>query len=129
MTMRDNETLSGARDTAGARGGFGAARPAAFVPAMVDMRADPSADPLVDAIARAATRLCRVIGLADCFSMDFRVDSRAGVPVFLEFEVCPAVTIYDFQAYLSARHGLTLGAALAASFRLAHARAFGPGDA
>ena len=39
LTMKDNETLSGARDTAGGRGGFGAARPAAFVPRMVDLRA------------------------------------------------------------------------------------------
>ncbi len=32
LTMKDNETLSGARDASGARGGFGADRPAAFVP-------------------------------------------------------------------------------------------------
>ena len=123
MTMRDNETLSGSRDTAGTRGAFGAGRPAAFVPAMVDLRSDPSAEARVDAIERAAIRLCRAIGLADCYSMDFRIDSRSGAPVFLEFEVCPAVTIYDFQAYLRGAHGLTLGAALAKSFRLAHRRA------
>ena len=38
LTMKDNETLSGARDTAGGRGGFGATRPAAFTPRMVDLR-------------------------------------------------------------------------------------------
>ena len=128
MTMKDNETLSGARDTAGTRGGFGATRDAAFVPAMTDLRADPSAEATVAAIEHAAGRLARLLGLADCFSMDFRVDA-AGAPTFLEFEVCPAVTIYDFQSYLRGMHGLSLGAALARSFRLAHARAGGTGEA
>ena len=35
--------------------------------------------------------------------------------MFLEFEVCPAVTIYDFQAYLATTYGLGLGGALAAA--------------
>jgi D-alanine-D-alanine ligase-like ATP-grasp enzyme len=129
MTMRDNETLSGARDTSGARGGFGATREAAFVPTMEDLRADPSAAKTVDAIADAAICLYKAIGLADCFSMDFRIDLRTGKPVFLEFEVCPAVTIYDFQSYLRGMHRLSLGAALAKSFRLAHRRAGGMGEA
>jgi D-alanine-D-alanine ligase len=123
MTMRDNETLSGARDTDGARGGFGATRAAAFVPTLADLRTDPSAEALVAAIERAAISLYNIVGLADCFSMDVRIDSRTGTPLFLEFEVCPAVTIYDFQTYLRGVHGLTLGAALARSFRLAHRRA------
>ena len=38
MTMKDNETLSGARDVSGTRGGFGASHEAAFVPRMADLR-------------------------------------------------------------------------------------------
>lgn len=128
MTMKDNATLSGARDTDGRRGGFGATRDAAFVPSMADLRADPAAAASVAAIEDAAERLARLLGLADCFSMDFRI-APGGAPVFFEFEVCPAVTIYDFHAYLRGVHGLSLGAALAKSFRLAHARAGGMGEA
>ncbi len=107
MTMRDNDTLSGITPRA------------AFVPRMEDVRrVAPAAVP---AIEDAAVRLARLLGLADCFSMDFRLDA-AGRPMFLEFEVCPAVTIHDFQAYLHGMHGLALGPALARSFRLAHAR-------
>ena len=36
--MKDNETLSGARDTAGGRGGFGLGHAAAFTPRMIDLR-------------------------------------------------------------------------------------------
>jgi D-alanine-D-alanine ligase len=129
MTMKDNETLSGARDSQGARGGFGATRDAAFVPVMTDLHADPAAASLVADIEDAVGRLRRIVGLRDYFSMDFRIDSRGGRPVFLEFEVCPAVTIYDFQAYLRAMHGLTLGEALARSVRLAHRRHAGRRDA
>ncbi len=128
MTMKDNETLSGARDTQGTRGGFGQARAAAFTPAMADLRADPAATGLVVAVEEAAEKLARLLGLTDCFSMDIRVGA-GNRPVFLEFEVCPAVTIYDFQAYLRGMHGLTLGAALARSFRRAHVRHSGRDDA
>lgn len=124
MTMKDNETLSGARDTLGTRGGFGATRDAAFVPRMQDLRADPAAASAVQVIETAAMRLARLLGLTDCFSMDFRIGTD-GAPVFFEFEVCPAVTIYDFQTYLRDAHRLTLGQALARSFRLAHARRLG----
>jgi D-alanine-D-alanine ligase len=115
MTMKDNETLSGLAA-------------AAFTPTMLDLRADPSAAKTVAAIADAAGQLARLLGLTDCFSMDFRV-TPTGRPMFLEFEVCPAVTIHDFQAYLRGVHGLTLGEALARSFRLAHRRAGGMGEA
>ena len=128
MTMRDNATLSGARDTAGTRGGFGATREAAFVPRMANLRADPDAAATVAAVEAAAVRLANLLGLADCFSMDLRID-RDGTAWFLEFEVCPAVTIYDFQTYLRDLYGLSLGAALAKSFGLAHARAGGMGEA
>lgn len=129
MTMKDNETLSGARDTDGSRGGFGQGHAAAFVPSMTDLRGEPAAAAAVAAIEDAAVRLVRLLGLRDCFSMDFRVDAVTGQPVFFEFEVCPAVTIYDFQAYLRGVHGTTLGEALARSFRLAHRRRGARGEA
>jgi D-alanine-D-alanine ligase len=116
MTMKDNETLSGLTTDR------------AFVPTMLDLREDPAAAETVAVIEDAAERLARLLGLSDCFSMDFRVDST-GRPTLLEFEVCPAVTIYDFQSYLRGVHGLTLGEALAKSFRLAHRRAGGMGEA
>ena len=65
--------------------------------------------------------MARLLGLQDYFSMDFRIDAE-GQPTFFEFEVCPAVTIYDFQHYLATEHGLTLGQVLARSLRLAHRR-------
>jgi len=122
LTMKDNETLSGARDTLGARGGFGERRTAAFVPRMIDLRREDDERSLraVEAVVDSASRLARLVGLRDCFSIDFRIDP-AGRPTFFEFEVCPAVTIYDFQNYLAGR-GLKLGGALAKAMRRAFAR-------
>ena len=129
LTMKDNETLSGAKDILGGRGGFGELRPAAFVPRMVDLRGqdDGRSKRAVAEILDASTRLARLLGLNDCFSLDFRINA-AGCPMFFEFEVCPAVTIYDFQNYL-ARRGVTLGAALARALRLAFARGHAIGEA
>jgi D-alanine-D-alanine ligase-like ATP-grasp enzyme len=123
MTMKDNETLSGARDLSGTRGGFGAAREAAFVPRLVDLRrsADPRSQTAVAEIRAMSERLARLIGLRDYFSMDFRIDDE-GKATFFEFEVCPGVTIYDFQNYLSSTHGLGLGDVLARAFVLAFER-------
>jgi D-alanine-D-alanine ligase-like ATP-grasp enzyme len=122
LTMKDNETLSGATDTAGTRGGFGLGRKAAFVPRMADLRdaGDQRSKNAVARILDCSTRLARLVGLRDCFSIDFRIDAE-GLPTFFEFEVCPAVTIYDFQNYLDTR-GMTLGAALAKAMRIAFAR-------
>ena len=122
LTMKDNETLSGAIDTAGTRGGFGLGRKAAFVPRMADLRevGDQRSKNAVARILDCSARLARLVGLRDCFSIDFRIDAE-GLPIFFEFEVCPAVTIYDFQDYL-ARRGMTLGAALAKAMRIAFAR-------
>jgi D-alanine-D-alanine ligase len=130
MTMRDNQTLSGASDTAGGRGGFGAARPAAFTPRLVDIRSEtgPPAQAAVAAVADATERLARLLGLTDYFSLDFRLPAD-GAPWFLEFEVCPAVTIYDFRTYLRAVHGLELGPALARAMRLAWQRRGGTDEA
>ena len=122
LTMKDNETLSGARDTAGGRGGFGAARPAAFTPRMVDLRADEGerSRRAVARICDSSARLSRLLGLRDYFSIDFRIDAD-GRPTLFEFEVCPGVTIYDFQNYLE-RRGVTLGDALAKAMRIAFPR-------
>jgi hypothetical protein len=130
MTMKDNETLSGAKDLTGARGGFGLNREAAFTPDMIDLRqaTDARSRRTVQAIPPQAERLARLVGLADYFSMDFRLD-ETGTPTFLEFEVCPAVTIYDFQTYLRSVHGLGLGAALARSMQLAYSRRRGAREA
>ncbi|HEX9169764.1 MAG TPA: hypothetical protein VF886_12695 [Roseiarcus sp.] len=130
LTMKDNETLSGARDTAGGRGGFGAARPAAFTPRMVDLREadDERSQRAVADILDFSARLSRLVGLRDIFSIDFRIDA-AGRPTFFEFEVCPGVTIYDFQNYLRSRRAMTLGAALAQSMRLAFESRAAAGEA
>ena len=123
LTMKDNETLSGARDTAGGRGGFGAGHAAAFTPRMVDLRAEASERSRRAAarILELSARLARLVGLRDLFSIDFRMDAE-GRPTFFEFEVCPGVTIYDFQNYLRARSGLGLADALAGALPVAFAR-------
>src|SRR5208282_4003262 len=130
LTMKDNETLSGARDTAGGRGGFGASRPAAFTPRMIDLRqeTDERSRRAVEVILDFSARLARVIGFRDLFSIDFRIDAD-GRPTFFEFEVCPGVTIYDFQNYLRSRRGVTLGGALAKSMLLAFGRRTDPSEA
>jgi D-alanine-D-alanine ligase-like ATP-grasp enzyme len=130
MTMKDNETLSGARDVSGTRGGFGVAREAAFVPSMVDLRRspDPRSRRAVAEISAMSERLARLVGLRDYFSIDFRIDDE-GKPTFFEFEVCPGVTIYDFQNYLATTHRLGLGEALARAFVLAFERSRAIGEA
>jgi D-alanine-D-alanine ligase len=130
MTMKDNETLSGARDTMGARGGFGAGRAAAFTPARIDLRGSdmPRARRAVADIVEMTGRLARLVGLRDYFSCDFRMDDE-GRATFFEFEVCPGITIYDFQNYLANRHGLGLGEALARAFVFAFERRGGRDEA
>src|SRR5579863_3954062 len=123
LTMKDNETLSGARDTDGRRGGFGLGHAAAFAPRMIDLREERSArsSRAVERILDSSARLARLAGLRDLFSIDFRI-SADGEPVFFEFEVSPGVTIYDFQNYLRQRRGLNLGEALASALKIAYAR-------
>jgi hypothetical protein len=130
LTMKDNETLSGARDTAGGRGGFGASRPAAFTPRMIDLRGedDERSRRAVALILDFSAHLARIVGLRDLFSIDFRIDAD-GRPTFFEFEVCPGVTIYDFQNYLRSRRGATLGGALANAMRIAYGRRRAIGEA
>jgi D-alanine-D-alanine ligase len=72
-------------------------------------------------IEAAARLLARVVGLRDYWSMDFRLGDD-GTPWLLEFEVCPAVTIYDFLTYLREAHGLDLPGAIARAARAAWRR-------
>ncbi len=121
LTMRDNESLSGSRDTLGGVGAFGLGRDRAFTPTMEDLRVlaregDAAAERAVPEIEAMALGLAQLLGLRDYFSLDIRL-GEDGTPWFLEFETCPAVTIYDFQTYLSQTQGLSLGAALARSLR------------
>jgi D-alanine-D-alanine ligase len=123
LTMKDNETLSGARDATGARGAFGQSRQAAFTPRMIDLKTaeDPASRRAAAEIAGHVARLARTIGLQDYFSCDFRIDAE-GRSTFFEFETGPGVTIYDFQSYLKRVHGLSLGEALARAMHVAYAR-------
>jgi len=96
---------------------------------MIDLREakDGRSQHAVARIIESSARLGRLVGLRDCFSIDFRVDAE-GRPTLFEFEVCPAVTIYDFQNYL-ARRDETLGVALAKAMRIAFERRRGLGEA
>jgi len=130
ITMKDNETLSGARDTAGTKGGFGENREAAFVPKMIDLRQDKSTRSLaaVEKIETLAEKLASLLELRDYFSIDVRIDA-SGRPVMFEFEICPGITIYDFQNYLKTTHGLSLGAALAQSLKISFQHRWGKQEA
>ncbi len=92
---------------------------------MVDLAAEAPGDPLRSAqlavIHEATARLVRVFGLRDYFSFDFRIGADGQV-YFLEFEVCPAVTIYDFLTYLEDAYGLGLAGALVEAAVAAHTR-------
>jgi len=119
LTMADNRTLSG---TADSEGGASASRAgeAAFVPRMIDLAAEDRA--LAEAIAGMVRQVARGIGLRDLFSFDIRV-SADRTPTLLEFEVCPAVTIYDFRRYLSDYWGCDLPGALVRTVGAAFERA------
>ncbi|MFO1038731.1 MAG: hypothetical protein U1E45_17975 [Geminicoccaceae bacterium] len=71
-----------------------------------------------EGIAQAVRTMVRVLGLRDYWSFDIRL-AADGTPWFLEFEVCPAVTIYDFLTYVREAHGLGLPEALARAVPLA----------
>lgn len=92
--------------------------------AVSDLRRDPALAESVAAVEAAVRRLARVVPLRDCFSCDFRLDA-AGKPWFLELEVAPAVTIYDFLAYLRDSYGCDLPQALAEAAPTAFARRIG----
>lgn len=109
MTMADNRTLSGTADIDGTAAASRAAV-ADFVPRMVELAG--TAPALATGIADIARRLAAGVGLRDVFSIDMRVSSD-GLPHLLEFEVCPAVTIYDFRRYLADHWGCDLPEAVA----------------
>lgn len=77
-------------------------------------------------IEMAARHLARVAGLRHYWSMDFRL-GEDGTAWFLEFEVCPAVTIYDFLTYLHEGHGQDLPGAISLAAKAAWTRASPPG--
>lgn len=122
MTMADNRTLSGSADTDGTAT-VSRAGDAAFVPRMVELRAE--APGLADAIADLVRRVVVAVGLRDVFSLDIRV-TDGGIPYLLEFETCPAVTIYDFRRYLGDVWGCDLPEALARAAARAFERDTGP---
>ena len=123
LTMKDNETLSGARDTAGGRGGFGATRAAAFTPRMIDLRDEAS--------ERSRRAVARILDLsapprpADRPSrrfLDRFPHRRRWSADLFRIRGLSGVTIYDFQNYLRRRRGLSLGEALAKALHVAFAR-------
>ena len=114
MTLQDNRTLSGTQEDSGARTRSGEASATAFTPRMQDLQhnTDPTISSAVKQIRDSIVRLAAFCGLRDYFSFDFRIGTDGRV-YFLEFEVCPAVTIYDFSAYLRSYYKLSLAPALA----------------
>jgi D-alanine-D-alanine ligase len=107
-TLADSRRLTALKEAGDANG---------IALSLRDLRGNPAAG----RIEEAARRVARAVGLRDYFSLDFRLDDT-GEPWFLEFEVCPAVTIYDFLTYLRETHGTDLPGALARAAPLAHAR-------
>ena len=92
---------------------------------LVDLAVEAESDPRravqLAAIRDAVPRLVRLFDLRDYFSFDFRLGADGRV-YFLELEVCPAVTIYDFLTYLEDAYGVGLPAALVEAAIAAHAR-------
>jgi D-alanine-D-alanine ligase len=87
----------------------------------LSIQIEPLLGPAAATIEAAARHLAHALNLRDYWSMDFRLDPD-GRPWFLEFETCPAVTIYDFRTYLRTAYALDLPQALAVTAPLAHAR-------
>jgi D-alanine-D-alanine ligase len=85
---------------------------------MLESLADTPAGLSIAALARQVER---VMGLRDYWSIDLRL-AEDGTIWFLEFEVCPAVTIYDFLTYLAEDHGLTLPDAIVLGTAAAYRR-------
>lgn len=86
-----------------------------------NLRADPALAASVEGLEDAVRWIVRVVPLRDYFSLDFRLDAD-GRPWFLELEVCPAVTIYDFLTYLRDAYATDLAGALLRAAPLAYAR-------
>lgn len=123
MTMQDNWTLSASRGQGEEPIGSPNQKEIAFQPRMVDITDDAgTGQPMIDEIRASVWQMARLLGLKDYFSFDFRIGDDQTV-YLLEFEVCPAVTIYDFQTYLRDSYGVDLATALrnavSTSFHLA----------
>jgi D-alanine-D-alanine ligase len=112
MTLDDSLSLSRLAEAAGSRLGI----------SLEDLADRPELAPAVARIRQDVIAIAGFAGLRDYWSMDLRLDA-AGRPWFLEFEVAPAVTIYDFRRYLAVRHGSGLAEALVRSVPAAHRRA------
>jgi D-alanine-D-alanine ligase len=115
MTMQDNWTLSAARSAAEGDLPSPFDQSPTFKPALTNM-AEAAENDLQTArqvaeIKMMVGKLVDLFGLKDYFSADFRV-SETGQVYFIEFEVCPAVTIYDFLTYLEELYDLDLPTAL-----------------
>lgn len=65
------------------------------------------------AVIEIARGMMRGLGLADVFSLDFRL-GEDGTLTLLEFEVCPGLPCFDFRAYVGSTWGLPLADAMAA---------------
>ena len=119
--MQDNWTLSASRSEDEKAVASPFEQPIVFRPRMEDLRTDRAAVGIVPTIEKAVGQIQTLLGLRDYFSLDFRVGDDGSV-YFLELEVCPAVTIYDFQAYLESSYAVDLPAALARSVQRAFLR-------
>ena len=111
MTMTDSYTLLASRGGGEAQVTPLLDRPAAFRPQMVDLTRQPALAGVVADIETQVAAVTQLVGLRDYYSVDIRVSDTGEVYV-LEFEVCPAVTIYDFQTYLADAYGVDLSGAL-----------------
>lgn len=106
QTMADSMALYGKTGAAAIAEGRDAAPELATV---------ADSHPAADAAMRAAAAtLMRATGLADVFSMDFRL-AEDGMISLLEFEVCPGLPCFDFRAYCRSQWGMELPQAMAAA--------------
>ena len=64
------------------------------------------------AILEIAKTLMQGLGLADVFSMDFRVE-KDGKATLIEFEVCPGLPCFDFREYVKKTWNMPLPTAMA----------------
>jgi D-alanine-D-alanine ligase len=121
MTMGDTDTLLVSRAGSETPLNLPPGQPLAFRPEMIDLTRQPALAGVVSDIEMQTAAVARLLDLRDYYSVDIRVSDTAEVYV-LEFEVCPAVTIYDFQTYLADAYGLDLSGALQRSLPRAFAR-------
>lgn len=107
-TARDFVTLDDSYALVGLPGADG--RPADGGADLIDLAGhDPAARTRISESARV---LAEAVGLRDLFSLDIRLGAD-GTPWLLEFEVSPAVTIFDVKRYLRDYWSLDLPQAVA----------------